>query len=45
MQNLLKVQSKLGGARPYEVRVRRAGRDPSQDESAAGRSVWSLLDF
>ena len=41
----ISVQSKLRGTRPYEVRVRRSGRDPSQDESAAGRSVWSLLDF
>ncbi len=39
------VQSKLGGTRPYEVLVRRNGRDPSQDRSGAGHSVWSLFSF
>lgn len=39
------VQSKLRSAPPYGVLVRRSGRDPSQDDSAAGHSVWSLLDF
>lgn len=39
------VQSKLGGTRPYEVLVRRNGRDPSQDKGGAGHSVWSLFSF
>ena len=39
------VQSKLAGARPYEILVGRGGRDPSQDRGAAGQSTWSLFDF
>lgn len=39
------VQSKVAGARAYEVLVRRPGRDPSQDRSGAGHSVWPLLNF
>ena len=39
------VQSKLAGARPYEVDVGRPGRDPSIHRGAAGQSRWSLLDF
>jgi hypothetical protein len=39
------VQPKQGGLRPYEIVVGRGGRDPSQDKSAAGQRVWSLLRF
>jgi hypothetical protein len=39
------VQSKLAGARPYEVVVGWHGRDPSIYRGAAGQSRWSLLDF
>jgi hypothetical protein len=39
------VQSKLGNVRPYEIVVPRGGRDPSQDRSAAGQRVWSVLKF
>jgi hypothetical protein len=39
------VQSKVAGARPYEILVGRGGRDPSQDRGAAGQSTWSLFDF
>lgn len=39
------VQSKIGDVRPYEIVVGRGGRDPSQDKSAAGQRVWSLLKF
>ncbi len=41
----VRVQSKLGNVRPYEIVVPRPGRDPSQDEGAAGRRVWSVLTF
>jgi hypothetical protein len=39
------VQSKVAGARPYEILVGRGGRDPSQYRGAAGQSTWSLFDF
>ncbi|MBL8340345.1 MAG: hypothetical protein JNL30_02665 [Rubrivivax sp.] len=31
--------------RPYEIQVGAGGRDPSQDRSAAGQRVWSVLKF
>lgn len=31
--------------RPYEINVGSGGRDPSQDKSAAGQRVWSVLRF
>jgi hypothetical protein len=39
------VHSKIGDLRPYDIVVGRGGRDPSQDKSAAGQRVWSLLKF
>ena len=39
------VQSKVGGAKPYEIIVGPDGRDPSQDRGAVGLSAWSLFDF
>ena len=39
------VHSKVAGARPYEILVGPAGRDPSQDRGAHGRRTWSLVDF
>jgi hypothetical protein len=39
------VQSKVGNVRAYEFVVGRGGRDPSQDKSATGQRVWSLLKF
>ena len=39
------VRSKVAGARPYEIIVGPAGRDPSQDRGAHGRRTWSLVDF
>jgi hypothetical protein len=39
------VQSKVGAVRPYQIVVGRGGRDPSQDKSAAGQRVWSVLKF
>ena len=39
------VQSKVGGARPYEIIVGPGGRDPSKDRGAAGQSAWSLFNF
>ncbi|MDP1899880.1 MAG: hypothetical protein Q8K96_05450 [Rubrivivax sp.] len=39
------VQSKVGGARPYEIIVGPGGRDPSQDRGATGQSTWSVLAF
>lgn len=41
----ISVQSKLGGARAYEILVGPPGRDPSQDRGAAGQRAWSLFDF
>lgn len=41
----IQVQSKVGNVRAYEIVVGRGGRDPSQDKSAAGQRVWSLLRF
>ena len=34
-----------GSLRSYEINVGAAGRDPSQDKSAAGQRVWSVLRF
>ena len=39
------VQSKLPGARPYEIQVAPPGRDPSQERGNAGRRAWSIFDF
>ena len=39
------VRSKVAGARPYEVHVAPAGRDPSQERGNAGRHGWSILNF
>lgn len=39
------VQSKVGGARPYEILVAPLGRDPSKERGAAGQSAWSLFNF
>jgi hypothetical protein len=39
------VQSKLQGAKPYEIIVAPGGRDASQDRGAVGQSAWSLFDF
>lgn len=33
------------GAPAYEINVGAGGRDPSQDKSAAGQRVWSVLRF
>lgn len=41
----LVVKPKLGDTGPYEIVVGRGGRDPTQDVSAAGRRVWSVLRF
>ncbi len=39
------VAPKGSTLRPYEINVGTAGRDPSQDKSAAGQRVWSVLRF
>ncbi len=39
------VQSKLPGAKPYEIIVGPGGRDPSQDHGAEGQRAWSVFDF
>lgn len=39
------VQSKVQGAREYEIIVGHGGRDPSQDRGNAGRSAWRVLGF
>ncbi len=39
------VQSKLRGAKPYEIIVGPGGRDPSQDHGAEGQRAWSVFDF
>ena len=39
------VQSKLPGARPYEIQVAPPGRDPSQERGNAGRPAWSIFNF
>jgi hypothetical protein len=39
------VQSKVGGARPYEIVLGRYGRDPSLHPGALGQSRWSLVRF
>ena len=39
------VAPKGSTMRPYEINVGAGGRDPSQDKSAAGQRVWSVLRF
>lgn len=39
------VQSKVQGAKPYEIIVGPAGRDASKDRGAVGQSAWSVFDF
>lgn len=39
------VQSKVAGARAYEIIVAPGGRDPSQDRGATGQRAWSLFNF
>jgi hypothetical protein len=39
------VSSKLPGVKPYEVIQPPLGKDPSQDQGAAGKRTWSLFDF
>jgi hypothetical protein len=39
------VTSKLPGVKPYEVIQPPLGKDPSQDQGAAGKRTWSLFDF
>jgi len=39
------VAPKDGALAPYEINVGAGGRDPSQDKSAAGQRVWSVLRF
>lgn len=38
------VHTKKGGG-SYEIVVPQAGKDPSQDRGAAGKSTWSVLGF
>ena len=39
------VQSKVPGARVYQIQVAPPGRDPSQERGNAGRRAWSIFDF
>ncbi len=39
------VSSKLPGVQAYEVIQPPLGKDPSQDQGAAGKRTWSLFDF
>lgn len=39
------VQSKVAGAKAYEIQVAPAGRDPSQARGGAGQRAWTLFDF
>ena len=39
------VQSKVAGARAYEIIVAPGGRDASQDRGASGQRAWSLFNF
>jgi hypothetical protein len=39
------VQSKIPGVKPYEVIMPPLGKDPSQDKGAAGKRTWSIFDF
>jgi hypothetical protein len=39
------VQSKIGGARSYEIIVPPGGKDASQNRGASGQRAWSLFDF
>ncbi|MBL8289436.1 MAG: hypothetical protein JNL85_15760 [Rubrivivax sp.] len=40
-----KAASGATAAPAYEINVGAGGRDPSQDKSAAGQRVWSVLRF
>ncbi len=39
------VTPKLPGVKAYEVIQPPLGKDPSQDQGAAGKRTWSLFDF
>lgn len=39
------VRSKLPGGKDYEIIVPAAGKDPSQDNGAAGKRAWSIFSF
>ena len=39
------VQSKVPGARPYQIQVAPAGRDRSEPRGGAGQRAWTLFDF
>ena len=39
------VQSKLVGARPYEIQLAPPGRDPAQERGNAGQRAWSIFNF
>lgn len=39
------VQSKLPGAKPYEITVAPGGKDPSQDKGTVGKPAWSIFAF
>ena len=39
------VQSKLPGAKAYEILVAPGGKDPSQNRGAANQRAWSLFYF
>jgi hypothetical protein len=39
------VQSKVPGAKPYQIQVAPAGRDRSEPRGGAGQRAWTLFDF
>ena len=39
------VQSKVPGAKAYEILLAPGGKDPSQHRGAANQRAWSLFDF
>jgi hypothetical protein len=39
------VQSKLPGAKPYQIQVAPAGRDRSEPRGGAGQRAWTLFNF
>ncbi len=39
------VQSKLPGAKAYQIQVAPAGRDRSEPRGGAGQRAWTLFDF
>ncbi len=39
------VRSKVPGAKDYEIIVPAAGKDPSQENGAAGKRAWSIFSF